>query len=56
MESEDKDYFIRLAEEERKKAALLPRSSPAAIVHRQMAEQYERRAARFDSYWGSKRD
>jgi hypothetical protein len=48
MASEDLQYYQRRAQQEREKAEALPPGDPAEIAHRQMAEQYERRAQRPD--------
>ena len=42
VETEDKEYFMRRAREERARAEALPPTDPAAIVHRRLAEEYER--------------
>lgn len=50
MASEDRDYYLKRAQEERDKAARLPQNDPAGIAHRQMADQYQRRAQRAHLY------
>lgn len=43
-EQNNAEYYVRRAREERDKAANCAEAS-VALIHRQMAEQYERRAA-----------
>lgn len=45
MDSEYRAYLERRAREERERAAKMPPTDPAAIAHRKLAEEYERRIA-----------
>jgi len=44
MASENRDYYLQRARQERERAESLPGNDPAGIAHRKMAEQYELRA------------
>lgn len=46
MDGEYRAYLQRRADEERRRANALSPADPAAIAHRKMAEEYERRIAK----------
>lgn len=51
MDGEYRAYLQRRADEERRRANALSPADPAAIAHRKMAEEYERRIATgFEGY------